>query len=346
MKPLLTCCYLLLALRLFAQEGADMLVQLPGRYDSNYVRSLTHYLTPRLFFQGKSQGITMQTPGRSYNQVQYSPNVPVNIGAGIYYKWFGLAYGIRFPFAIDQTDKYGSTRALDVQLNIYTRRFAIDVYLQEYFGFHMNNPAQVFPGYNTAGPYPQRSDINSLSLGANFIWIFNHQRFSYRAAFIQTERQRRSAGSWLLGPTIGYYRLRADSALVPNDPGVPNPPREQYMQRGEFYSVGGMGGYSYNAVWGRGRRWFFSPTALLGFTYGDVQVVTANEQIPNRSTLNARLNLRGAIGFNGDRYYWGFTTVADIYSITFAKNFNFTYNIANYYLFFGRRFDVSRRVAE
>lgn len=317
-----------------------------GLYDSSYIQSLTHYLTARVYFQGKSQVISMSTPGRSYDRVLYLPNAPVNIGAGVNYKWIGVSYALRFPFALDLTEKFGKTYALDIQVNIYSRRFAVDAYLQEYFGFFMLNPHEVFPGYDLSGPFPQRSDIRSLNIGTNLFWIFNHHHFSYRAAFLQTERQLRSAGSWLLGPTLGYYRIRADSALVPNDPIVSNPPREQFMRRGEFYSIGALGGYSYNFVWGKQRHWYVSPTAMLGFTYGDVSVSTPTEDIPNRSSVNARLNLRGAAGYNGQNYFWGFTTVADFYGIAFSRNLNITYTAVNYFLFFGRRFNVQRRAAK
>ena len=69
-------------------------------------------------------------------------------------------------------------------------------------------------------------------------YAFCHRRFSFPAAFSQSQVQKRSHGSWLLGLSAFAGRIRTDAEIMPGTPGT----------RLSAISVGVGGGYAYNFV--------------------------------------------------------------------------------------------------
>ena len=54
-----------------------------------------------------------------------------------------------------------------------------------------------------------------LSVGLNAFYIFNSERFSYKAAFVRNQIQLKSAGSLIIGASFDMFILDADSSIVP-----------------------------------------------------------------------------------------------------------------------------------
>ena len=131
--------------------------------------------------------------------IEYSPNDRLNIGFGFNYKWLGIGFAFNFGFVNNDNDKYGVTKRLDWQTNIYSKKFVVDFYLQYYQGYYVQNPQEVFPEWGEGDDMYIRPDIKSASLGIGAMYIFNHKKFSYKSAFLQTAIQKKSAGSFMMG---------------------------------------------------------------------------------------------------------------------------------------------------
>ena len=65
------------------------------------------------------------------------------MGFGFNYKWLGLGIAFGLPAPAQDIEKYGKTTRFDFQLNIYSKKFVIDAFAQEYKGFHIKNPTEL-----------------------------------------------------------------------------------------------------------------------------------------------------------------------------------------------------------
>jgi hypothetical protein len=308
------------------------------RFDHSYLQDETGYLTPRLFLVQDNQPITVNVAGQRFANLSYEPNQAFGIGGGLFYRWFGLQLSFPIQAFSAPEGSRGYTRSFVLNVNGYLRRYGFDVYYTRYNGFYLSNPQQVIPTQPTP-PFPIRSDLRSESIGGNFVFVFNHRRFSFRAAFIQTERQLKSAGSLLLQPTFNYIRFAGDSALTAvggvKYAGVPT---GIGLRSGISASAGVNFGYAQTFV--VNKRFFFLVALLPGITVG-THSYTLDDDVERRSErFNVRAHFRASLGYNGERWFGGLAATADAYNIRLTRDVSVGYIIARTQLFFGRRFEM------
>ncbi|WP_176214707.1 DUF4421 domain-containing protein [Reichenbachiella faecimaris] len=244
-------------------------------------------------------------------KLEYRPNESLNIGLGIGYKWFGLDAAFNFGGVNNDDDKFGKTKRFDFRPSIYTRKFAMDINIQKYKGYYLYNPEDYISGFNASGSYPIRSDIKTYRYGASLLYVLNHAKFSYRAAFIYNERQVKSAGSFLVGPYFSYFRMDADSTLI-----IPEAESEfdlsQDFRGSEYIRYGLAGGYGYNLV--LGHRVFVSLSLVLGLGPEIKKTPAINGFLSDtESKFTGRLATRIAIGYNAPKFFFGMSA-AGVYA--------------------------------
>lgn len=134
------------------------------------------------------------------------PNNPPNIGLGFSMNntIVNVSYGQGFNFMRDK--EKGKTKALDLQIHNYGKKFTFDVFIQRYRGFYAEDESG-----NVLALYP---DLKIRQYGAYGQYIFNNKKFSYRAAFNQNEKQLKSAGSFLIGGGVYFSKIESDSSFV------------------------------------------------------------------------------------------------------------------------------------
>ncbi|MEJ0055643.1 MAG: DUF4421 family protein [Bacteroidota bacterium] len=137
------------------------------------------------------------------NKLVFKPNNSYGAGFGVYL--FELLAEITFSVPVNEgkNEIFGKSRATDLQLNLLGRNWGADVFYQRYRGFYLEDAAKVI-AVNT--PYPQRPDMVTDNFGVNGIYIFNKNKFSLRTAYNFAERQRKSAGSFLLAGTVNRFK--------------------------------------------------------------------------------------------------------------------------------------------
>jgi hypothetical protein len=274
----------ILAVAIFCTLGPSAQAQ----YDSNYVDSFRGYLMPRLLLNRKTTGMNYHNEEHGYS-LRYQPNKTFNIGVGLTYKFITLkvSVGILQPREIR-----GNTRDLDVQFHSYGKKFATDILAQFYKGFYL--PDQRFG--SPASEYYVRPDLAVSALGGSIQYIFNHRKFSYRAAFQQTELQKRSAGTFLLGMELFMGRFRADSTIVPL------PLRDEStegLRAMKFIEFGPNGGYAYSWVF---KNFFITTGAALGLNAGLNQFKEGDEKVVFTG-ISPNTVLRVSTGYSVRR--WG-----------------------------------------
>jgi hypothetical protein len=209
-----------------------------------FVEDISDKLNISLFALNNKNDMTLT--GKKGVNLNYVPNDYLVSGIGVRLYWLGLSFGYA-PKNLQEKAK-GSTTYTHFRLSSYGKKMGFDVYYLDYSGYFLGNSGSI-PELNL----PQkenyiRPDLNTLNLGANFYYIFNHKRYSYRSTFIQNEIQKHSAGSFMLNASVNYYRLGADSSIVPKSIDPLKFSKEAKLHEGDFYNFCVMPGYGHTFV--------------------------------------------------------------------------------------------------
>jgi hypothetical protein len=216
------------------------------QYDSSFVRTYDEYFFGRFLVNRKTTRMHVEDRGRDLS-LNYLPNKTFSVGVGATYKFATLNFSMGL---LQPDDSRGRTRNLDIQLHKYGRKITTDLLIQLYKGFYLSDKRFALNGDD----YYVRPDIAVNAFGGSFQYVFNHRRFSYRAAFQQTELQKKSAGTLLLGSEVYTGRFRGDSTIIPAsflEPG------QSGIDKMRFIDIGPNGGYAYTWVYKK----FFVTTA-------------------------------------------------------------------------------------
>jgi hypothetical protein len=323
---------------IYAQEKSEK----KPKYDTAYIKDLSDRLSIRLYGVSKFSNFDIMD-NDSDKTVAYAPNNNLNLGFGVSYKWFGLGLAFNFPFINNDNQKYGETQRVDVQTNIFTRSLAIDCYYQSYKGFYIENPEDYIQGWDPEMPYPQRPDIISRSIGGSCLYAFRHKKYSARAAYIQTDLQKKSAGSFLLGGFFSLFEVNGDSSFIPAEIVAECNPDLTFNDL-KVRGIGVAGGYSHTFVmW---KRLYFSLTVVPGVAIQSYDVIYPNDiEKKHGSFVAGRFAARAALVYNTERLYAGITAVDDNFSGNTGKEEqnSLSYQVGVIRFFYGMRFNVNKK---
>ncbi len=309
-----------------------------AEYDSNYLAVFPNKLTARVYLSRKFTNLVIEDEPIN-SELRYEPNSTVNLGIGATYKGFtlNLAYGFAF---LNQNESKGETSYLDLQSHIYKRRYALDIFAQFYQGLYLENTKNLFSAFPDR--YYRRPDINISIIGAGYNRVFNSQKFSYAAAYLQNEYQKKSAGSLLLGGKILLLSERSDSSIIPyweaeND----------FRSFHNTKSIGGVligpgGGYAHTLVFDQ--HLFLTLSLELNLLFGHLTFLSDDDTNVAYWQLSPSTDLRIATGYNSRRTYIGLNLVLD-QSVIYRQNRELiaTFGIGNIRLNYAKRFDISKK---
>jgi len=279
---------------------AQLFKFLSAQIDTSYIKDQTRLLTVRLL--GSSKLNTYSLVNGS-NSLSYRANNSYNIGVGAVYSFLGANVTVKIPGINNDTAQYGVTKKFDFQAYAFPRKIALDLYLQYYKGFYITEKG-ITQNYLPANRNALRPDIRTQHVGVNGSYVFNAKQFSFRAAFIQNEYQKKSAGTALLGGGIHYYRISGDSAIIPSDIAYSNFFDNSDFNKMGAFSVGVHGGYAYTLV--VAKHFFFTSEALLGagINYSYLRD-DAHDVFERKTGFQSNVSYKAAIGYNSDRFYAG-----------------------------------------
>lgn len=286
---------------LYAQHtNAQLIDFLSVGTDSTCIHDRSDRLLVRVFTMQKFNKYTLGQHDISDN-VTYKANNNYHIGLGFHYKWIGANATFQLPYF--NGDGYGRTRFFDLQSYLFLGKIAIDLYVLSYKGYYLadNDILTVKP---VSPPRLIREDLKTGNYGANFQYIFNHKRFSYRASFVQSQCQLQSAGSAIVGGGIHYTRARADSAIIPTNV-EPNAFYYGHLfNRSSVFSVAINGGYAYTYVFKQ--SFFITAAAIIGTGLNYCALKTdATDERDVKLQPQVHGIVRAAAGYNTDKYFVG-----------------------------------------
>lgn len=312
----------------------------PDTFDTAYVKDYSHIVTGRLYTSTKYN--KMQLGGlRGTKALIYRPNNKINFGLGASYHALTLNIGVGIPLVNNDQDKRGKTHYFDAQANIYTKRWATNLFLQRFQGYYISPFTKPELGWDQGTEYPTRPDLVEYNLGVSTVHILNNDRFSYRAAFNQDAWQRKSQGSLLIGGYLTYFHLKSDSSLVPSrlntlyDAGL-------RLRKGGFLDLGPSVGYAYTLV--IKEHIFLTGSFVVGGGLSLQQAVTARIDGTEVEKTSAGLGWHGqyraGAGYNSARYYVGASFNQENVGYLLEDRSSFYWSVGNIRVNFVKRFGL------
>ncbi len=329
---LFTTWLCLFAANSFAVDPSDSL-------RARYVQRFPDYFFLWPVVKQRSTTFDIQNVSAKNNKLTYKPNGNYGLGLGMYI--FEIGFEVVFSIQPKVTTQpiYGHTTSSDLQANILGKHWGFDLFTQHYKGFYVSDLNKAVP---TGSPYPQRPDISTWNTGVNGIYLFNKKKYSIRAAYNFSEKQLRSAGSFLLSGTLNTFSLRADSAVY-GPSYEPTLGVNADFKKLDYTTISISPGYAHTFVLGN------------FFVNGSLSVGPANHWVYYQSatvakhdiTLNSFIDLRLSVGYNSDRFFTGISFVAQARNIKFEQvqftNTNTTFKVVMGYRF--REFGVLKKSA-
>ena len=302
--------------------------------DSNYIEDYTGWLTTRLYALYQNAAFIVSTD--EVDNIVFQPNTNIKVGIAAFYKWFGVGLSINNPFYQFQESTYGKTRSIDLRINAFGRAVAAEFFIQEFKGFYIKIPNPPNRDYYIL------PDMNLVSIGAYAYWIYNSRKFSFRAAFVQNERQVRSAGSFMIRPGISYYSISSDTGIIPGEIiNIYHIKHDEIITRGQFYSISLAPGYSYTLI-------FLKNAYINAAVFPGVSWVTysydGKYDSYSRADFVFQLGLRVAAGYNTKKWYVGGSVITSFNDLDASwSNSSFFYDVSQFRFWGGVRFDIFRK---
>jgi hypothetical protein len=231
--------------------------------------------------------------GRSGEVLDLKPVSEYLLGYTFDYKWvaLGIYFTPRFlKNTVNNTDPNESS-SLNTKLNFfYSDRWRQEFSYRYNKGFFID--IETLPSQNSSG-YLENTTLNLISGSTFFI---ANRNYSFRAHYAQTERQLKSAGSFIPKITYSYSWIR---------PNLQNTGGSSQLTQINSLDIFTQIGYLYTFVYNK--KWFVTVGLHPGFGYTN-SVYRYNDSGSEKEKFgNFTSGVKGelAMGFNSYRWFFG-----------------------------------------
>ncbi|MBG9376186.1 DUF4421 family protein [Panacibacter sp. DH6] len=324
-KGLIALGMLFFSLNIFAQYKPQ--------HDTGYYTTFPKKLTTRFYFSKKYTSVHFPAAEQS-NDIDYRANTPLVMGVGATYNnlSLNLAYGFGF---INHDDEKGKTKSIDLELHVYPYKWAIDVLAIRHKGLHIDKD-DFAQGNNQ---YYYRADAVQTLAGIAAYRVPNAGKFSYNAAMIQSEWQKKSAGSVLYGGEFYYGAMKGDSSLIPAAKAASF--TQAPMDKMQFFTVGIGAGYAYTLVIQKHLYIMGSGIANLDVHFSSA---FANGVTAAKTAVAPSFIYKAAIGYNWKDWNLSANLAANTLWInTATADRAYVVPTGNYRFILAKRIDVRRK---
>lgn len=272
-----------------------------SKYDSvrsKYIKGFPDHFFLWPVIKQRKLDFELQNVNDRKNALAYRSNKPYSLGFGMYI--FEIVFEIAFAVPLNERSKviYGESDILDLQANIYGKRWGGEAYYQRYNGFYIDDLTKKVPA-NT--PYPQRPDLETTNFGLTANYVFNSKKFSYRSAYNFADRQLRSAGTPVVFVSLNGFTTSGDTAII----GRGYQDRfgdDALIKNIRVNTLGVAPGYAYNFIF---KGFFLNGTLALGPAHNSVSYTYDDDRTNRNSKIDLFVATRLSVGYNGDRVFGG-----------------------------------------
>jgi hypothetical protein len=264
------------------------------------------------------------TTGPSSQSIWLSPTPNLKVGPYFGWRWIFLGY----TFDLKRVDVGIKELKQEFDFSIYSAQIGADIYYRRTGSDYKIRSLDLGPNINTDALKGEPFDGVSVSItGVNLYYIFNHQRFSYPAAFAQSTIQKISCGSWMVGVEYTRNSLEFDHNKLQNmiddrlGPGVAKLDSGMMFNSVEYYNSSASVGYAYN--WVFKRNWLFCASLSLALAYKRARGDAADEKKRRFQFDINNVNIDGigrfALVYNNMRWYAGASAIVRAYNYRQAR---------------------------
>ena len=282
--------------------------------DENYVEPQHYNWSIMLLGRYTYDNYRLSTTGDVSQSLSFSPRTGVfKVGPYFGWRWIFLGYTIDVK-NIDLDFFSGSWQGIDG--SIYSAQIGADVYYRHTrnnysirevdLGSHIDSHALEDIPFD---------GINIEATGINVYYIFNHQRFSYPAAFAQSTCQKISCGSWMAG--VGYmsnsieFDHQTFQQVVDNRYGAGSVKLDSSLMFNslKYFNINASVGYAYN--WVFAHNWLFCASLSLALAYKKSRGETTDADRKGFDFSNFNIDGIGRFGliYNNTRWYAGASAI-------------------------------------
>ncbi len=253
------------------------------------------------------------------SEVDYLPNKPLGGGIGFSHKKLPFDINLGYYLGVKEDDNYLRTKGVDFQIRHYARMYVTDLVVQRYKGLYIDDNDLPINEANCP-------DISVFQTSLAGQYVFNGRKFSYKAAFNQTEKQLKSVGSLLIGADIYYCAIESDSSFT-------------YREKNNLksYQLGLNVGYAYN--WVPRKHWLISGSISVGAGFGNECLSSFFDK---NFSLTPTTLCRSSIFYNKENWSLGMFFVFNTRALKYSENSEIDINSGRVYIKYIHRLDLKK----
>ncbi len=329
----LLCCVLLLPLVSYAQPDTARSIREEG-----WMEGMDNYVGVKLSMNNAIETFHVNVESDDYT-VDLYPNTTTL--AKLHFNYRFLSFDIKFApsYLPGNGDEYkkGKTKSFGMATALNFRHWFHHLSLSRTKGYFINN-SEDFPAYIPGGPYLQIPELVVTNFEGISGYSFN-PKFSVKSLSTQTERQLKSAGSFI--PLLGYRYYIVNN----KDENATSTQRSDNIE----FVVGA--GYYYTLV--VKENFYFSLGATPGIGYIFTKLNTRFPQSGDSDVIShsnapvLRFDGRGALGYNGRTFFAG--CILNLTSMSFEQRGTTVINTnsrASYQIFVGMRINAPKKLRD
>jgi len=308
-----------------------------SKHDTSYYESFRNELTARVYLSNKYNVIVMNPPGDDQvPQMSYRPNTKLAVGLGATYRSFTLNIAVGIA-PLHEVEDRGKTKYFDLQWQFYARKWNFDFLGQFYRGYYLT-PQGLGAADNKS--YYVRNDLGVQMGGIAAYRALNDRRVSYQAGLVQSEWQKRSAGSFVIGGETFYGAMNGDSVLVPSsvDPAY----AAKGIRQVHFFQIGPGIGYGYTLVYRKHLFALASVTANFDFRFArEIE----NDHNADRTDFTPNFRFHAGLGYNTRKWNLSVLWAGNrIYVKGGGSGYQYQISAGNFRLIYAHRFPINREI--
>lgn len=284
--------------------------------DTAYITPQLYEFTAQLELSNWNDFYHMQAYGAS-KSMDIMSDASTVLGGYLYWSIFGYGYSVNLrDVGVRSGEHNGTGRRQSFVLN--TGRF-----FAEYYTFNSGKTARItrITGQDLKGLNTRFHGLQSWCTGVNFSYIFNHNHYSWPAAFGENAVQRKSCGSFKAGFTYNNQRITLSEEELPED--IVEIDSTLLFSHVDYTDYAINFGYAYNWVFRRNCLLAISLTPALGYRKSNI-TESDNDRL-RLENLSTDLFTKASLFWNNTHYFAGVMLEFHTYHYR-KKNFGLTNN--------------------
>ena len=336
MRCLICFCLCLLALiPINAQEKESYYLEMQSRhaeendYDITFRRNYFEHIILRTELSSDASRLQFLS-GRAEELLNIRPAAEYNLGFSFHYKWLGIGFSFTPKFLLNtqNIEELNNSESLGLNFNFfYSDRWVQELGYSYYKGFFRAGPQRLVDLGAVV-----LDDTNLKTIQGSTFFIVN-QNYSFRAHYVQTERQLKSVGSVI--PRLRY----SYSFFEPNFENLPN--LEKVVQINSL-DISAQIGYLYSLVYDQ--KWIVTLGLHpgIGYNYSVNQFDGAGLGSRTFHSTTLALDSEISVGYNDYRWFFGAAYNWRNYNYVNNQKNQFTRDFANFNIYLGYRFNDNK----